>query len=52
VLGILNPPPQSLEFKHLSGNDGPELKYFRKPMIEQTHYFLKTHGYAQEASPY
>jgi hypothetical protein len=40
-LGIPNPPPQSLEFKHLSGNDGPELKHFRKAMIEQTHFSSK-----------
>jgi hypothetical protein len=38
-LSSLNLPPQSLEFKHLSGNDGPNLKDRRKAMIEQTHFF-------------
>jgi len=38
-LGGLNPPPQLLEFKHLSGNDGPNLKDRRKAMIEHIHFF-------------
>jgi hypothetical protein len=46
-LGSLNLPPQSLEFKHLSGNDGPILKDRRKAMIEQIHFF-KTLAYAKK----
>jgi hypothetical protein len=38
-LGDLNPTPQLLEFKHLGGNDGPNLKDRRKAMIEQIHFF-------------
>jgi len=42
-LGYLNPPPQLAEFKHSSGEDGPNLKDRRKAMIEQIHFF-QTHA--------
>jgi hypothetical protein len=41
-LGDLNPTPQLLEFKHLSGNDGPNLKDRRKATIEQIHFLKLT----------
>jgi hypothetical protein len=37
-LGDVNPPPQLLEFKHSSDNDGPSQKDRRKAMIEQIHF--------------
>jgi hypothetical protein len=33
-LGGLNPPPQSIEFKHSNGKSGPHLKDRREAMIE------------------
>jgi hypothetical protein len=31
-------PPQLMEFTHLNGESGPNLKDRRKAMIEQTHF--------------
>jgi hypothetical protein len=51
-LGKLNPPPQLLEFKHLNGKDGPNLKDPRKAVIEQIHFknslIRKKHAYDLE----
>jgi hypothetical protein len=41
-LGDQNPTPQLLEFKHLSGDDGPNLKDRRKATIEQIHFLKLT----------
>jgi hypothetical protein len=45
-LGYLNPPPQLTEFKHSSGQRGPNLEDRRKAMIAQIHLF-QTHAFAK-----
>jgi hypothetical protein len=45
-LGGLYPPTQLTEFKHSSGERGPNLKDGRKAMIEQIHFF-QAHAYAK-----
>jgi hypothetical protein len=48
-LGYLNPPPQLTEFKHSSGQRGPNLEDRRKAMIAQIHLF-QTHAFAKPQS--